>query len=262
MLSAFRPMLLRGISAVSSALTTIWPPRSPCRSRLHDELVHSAQKIGGRVCVLQILLCQGQHRTMQQAHARVKGNTAQFSRESGAAPHNSASAFGERFFVETRFGKCRRTLCTRKGHAASVRRQSRQRLRNTSNFSNRWIGEEYPPKAEDAIAWCCLNIISQKEADANINLDAASAIFPAFPHCRRAARERHSLRESPNQSSAAEPRSFCRLIQRFPYLPREAKRISSVATSARVAVPCGSRRPLPIPRSRPTATAQRTAASA
>ena len=179
-----------------------------------------------------------------------------------AAPHNSTRAFGERFFVETRFEKCRCTLCTRKGHAASVRRQSRQRLRNTSNFSNRWIGEEYPPKAEDAIAWCCLNIISQKEADANINLDAASAIFPAFPHCRRAARERHSLRESPNQSSAAEPRSFCRLIQRFPYLPREAKRISSVATSARVAVPCGSRRPLPIPRSRPTATAQRTAASA
>lgn len=134
--SAFRPILLRGISAVSSALTTIWPPRSPCRSRLHDELVHSAQKIGGRVCVLQILLCQGQHRTMQQAHARVKGNTAQFSRESGAAPHNSARAFGERFFVETRFGKCRCTLCT-------------------SNFPNRWVGEKYPTKAEDAIMRRC-----------------------------------------------------------------------------------------------------------
>ena len=26
------------------------------------------KKIGGRVCVLQIFLCQGQHRTMQQAH--------------------------------------------------------------------------------------------------------------------------------------------------------------------------------------------------
>ena len=54
-----------------------------------------------------------------------------------AALHNSARAFGEGFFVETRFEKCRNTLCTRKGHAASVRRQSRQRLRNISRFSNR-----------------------------------------------------------------------------------------------------------------------------
>ena len=46
-------------------------------------------------------------------------------------------------------------MCTRKGHAASVRRQSRQRLRNTSNFSNRWIGEKYPAKAEAAIVRCC-----------------------------------------------------------------------------------------------------------
>ena len=176
-----------------------------------------------------------------------------------AAPHNSAIAYravllkealiksarvdGERFSVKSRFEKCRNTLCI-------------------SSFSNRWIGGKYPPSTADDLFRVSSNIISQKEADANINLDAASAIFPAFPHRRRAARERHSLRESPNQSSAAEPRSFCRLIQRFPYLPREAKRISSVATSARVAVPCGSRRPLPIPRSRPTATAQRTAASA
>jgi len=48
-------------------------------------------------------------------------------------------------------------LCTRKGHAASVKRQSRQRLRNTSNFSNRWIGEKYPVKAEAAIARGCPN---------------------------------------------------------------------------------------------------------
>ena len=174
----------------------------------------------------------------------------------------SARADGARFFGKARYGKRRNTLCTRKGHAASVRRQSRQRLRNISSFSYRWIDEKAPASAADDLFRVSSNMISQKEADANINLDAASAIFPAFPHCRRAARERHSLRESPNQSSAAEPRSFCRLIQRFPYLPREAKRISSVATSARVAVPCGSRRPLPIPRSRPTATAQRTAASA
>ena len=72
-----------------------------------------------------------------------------------AAPHNSARAFGEGFLVETRFEKCRCTLCTRKGHAASVRRQSRQRLRNTSNFSSRWIGRKYPAKAETAIVRCC-----------------------------------------------------------------------------------------------------------
>ena len=65
-------------------------------------------------------------------------------------------ADGERFFGKARFGKCSCTLCTRKGHAASVRRQSRQRLRNTSNFSNRWIGEKYPAKAEAAIVRCCL----------------------------------------------------------------------------------------------------------
>ncbi|MFR3447462.1 MAG: hypothetical protein ACLTUE_06520, partial [Oscillospiraceae bacterium] len=40
-----------------------------------------------------------------------------------------------------------------------VRRQSRQRLRNTSNFSNRWIDEKDPTKAEAAIVWCCLNSI-------------------------------------------------------------------------------------------------------
>ncbi|MEQ2509703.1 hypothetical protein WMO66_00335, partial [Faecousia sp. CLA-AA-H192] len=40
-------------------------------------------------------------------------------------------------------------LCTRKGHAASVRRQSRQRLRNTTNFPNRWIDEKDPASAAD-----------------------------------------------------------------------------------------------------------------
>ena len=81
--SAFRPMLLRGISAVSSALTTIWPPRSPCRSRLHDELVHSAQKIGGRVCVLRIC---------------ARGSTAPCSKRmcgSRATPHNLAASQGQ-----------------------------------------------------------------------------------------------------------------------------------------------------------------------
>ena len=87
------------------------------------------------------------------------GSTVSFSEHMRlrAAPQHSARAFGERFFVETRFEKCRCTLCTRKGHAASVRRQSRQRLRNTSNFSNRWIGEKYPAKAEGAMIRCCLS---------------------------------------------------------------------------------------------------------
>ena len=53
-----------------------------------------------------------------------------------AAPHHSARAFVERFFVEARFEKCRRALCT-------------------SSFSNRRIGEKYPTKAEGAIVRCC-----------------------------------------------------------------------------------------------------------
>ena len=48
-----------------------------------------------------------------------------------------ARAVSEGFCSKLRFGNCRNTLCTRKGHAASVRRQSRQRLRNISRFSNR-----------------------------------------------------------------------------------------------------------------------------
>ena len=184
--SAFRPMLLRGISAVSSALTTIWPPRSPCRSRLHDELVNSAQK-NRRTRLRPPNMCQGQHRTMQQEHARW------FLRE---ALIQSARTDGERFFGKARYGKRRNTLCTRKGHAASVRRQgrrcgglfnakgnpdgflshypslrdfrlgrffdslrrqSRQRLRNISSFSYRWIGKKYPAKAADAIVRGCPN---------------------------------------------------------------------------------------------------------
>ena len=73
-----------------------------------------------------------------------------------ATPHNSASRFGERFFVKPRFEKRRNTLCTRKGHAASVRLLRRQRLRNISSFSNRRIGGKDPPKRADAIVRCCL----------------------------------------------------------------------------------------------------------
>ena len=60
----------------------------------------------------------------------------------------SARVDGERFFGKARYGKRRNTLCTRKGHAASVRRQSRQRLRNISSFSYRWIDENirHPPQ--------------------------------------------------------------------------------------------------------------------
>ena len=61
----------------------------------------------------------------------------------------AARADGERFFTETRLEKRGNTLCTRKGHAASVRRQSRQRLRNISSFSSRWIGEKDPAAAAD-----------------------------------------------------------------------------------------------------------------
>ena len=75
-----------------------------------------------------------------------------FAERDRAAPHHPARAFAERFLVEPRFGKRRRTLCTRKGHAASVRRQSRQRLRNTSSFPNRWIGKKDP--ARPKLQWC------------------------------------------------------------------------------------------------------------
>lgn len=124
--SAFRPILLRGISAVSSALTTIWPPRSPCRSRLHDELVHSAQKIGGRVCVLRIC---------------ARGSTAPCSKRmcgSRATPHNLAASQGQprtiqqehsaRDFLSSRGSKCADVLCAPQafrtdGAAKNVRRR-------------------------------------------------------------------------------------------------------------------------------------------
>ena len=60
---------------------------------------------------------------------RYKNRTGSFGRAGPvfmAIPHNSTRAFGERFFADTRFEKCRNTLCTRKGHAASVRRQGRR----------------------------------------------------------------------------------------------------------------------------------------
>ena len=53
-----------------------------------------------------------------------------------AAPHDSASRSGERFFVKSRFEKRRNTLCI-----ASV--------------SNRRIGGKDPPKRADAIVRCC-----------------------------------------------------------------------------------------------------------
>ena len=54
-----------------------------------------------------------------------------------AIPHNSTRAFGERFFADTRFEKCRNTLCI-------------------SNFSNRRIGEKYPAKAEEELCGVAL----------------------------------------------------------------------------------------------------------
>ena len=58
-------------------------------------------------------------------------------------------AFGERFWFKARYEKRRNTLCTRKGHAASVRLLRRQRLRNISSFSYRRIGPKDPAKAND-----------------------------------------------------------------------------------------------------------------
>ena len=49
-----------------------------------------------------------------------------------------ARAVSEGFCSKLRFGNCRNTLCT-------------------SNFSNRWIGEKYPAKAEGAMIRCCLS---------------------------------------------------------------------------------------------------------
>ena len=57
---------------------------------------------------------------------------------SEAAPHNSASRFGERFFAKARFEKRRNTVCI-------------------SSFSNRRIGGKDPPKRADAIVQGCLN---------------------------------------------------------------------------------------------------------
>ena len=55
-----------------------------------------------------------------------------------AAPHNSASRFGERFFAKARFETCRNPVCI-------------------SNVSNRSIGGKDPAKRVDAIARCCLS---------------------------------------------------------------------------------------------------------
>ena len=95
-------------------------PRSPCRSRLHDELVNSAQK-NRRTRLRPPNMCQGQHRTMQQEHARG------FLRE---ALIQSARTDGERFFGKARYGKRRNTLCI-------------------SSFSYRWIDEKDPASAAD-----------------------------------------------------------------------------------------------------------------
>ena len=78
-----------------------------------------------------------------------RGMPLQWHAKSREALIQSARADGERFFGKARFGKCSCTLCTRKGHAASVRRQSRQRLRNTTNFPYRWIDEKAPASAAD-----------------------------------------------------------------------------------------------------------------
>ena len=56
-----------------------------------------------------------------------------------AALHSLARDFGERFCSKIKFGKRRYTLCI-------------------SSFSNCNIGAKDPPKAEDIIVRCCLNV--------------------------------------------------------------------------------------------------------
>ena len=56
----------------------------------------------------------------------------------------SARAGSERFCSQARFGKWRNTVCTRKGHAASVSQLRWQRLRYISHFSNRRLGAKDP----------------------------------------------------------------------------------------------------------------------
>ncbi len=112
-------------------------PRPTCYSTWYCEIAASA-------CVLLAMTNPG----ASAFHSKFLYTTSPM-RHTREALMKAARADGERFFTETRLEKRGNTLCTRKGHAASVRRQSRQRLRNISSFSSRWIGEKDPAAAAD-----------------------------------------------------------------------------------------------------------------
>ena len=112
-------------------------PRPTCYSTWYCEIATSA-------CVLLAMTNPG----ASAFHFKFLYTTSPM-RHTREALMKAARADGERFFTETRLEKRGNTLCTRKGHAASVRRQSRQRLRNISSFSSRWIGEKDPAAAAD-----------------------------------------------------------------------------------------------------------------
>ena len=112
-------------------------PRPTCYSTWYCEIATSA-------CVLLTMTNPG----ASAFHSKFLYTTSPM-RHTREALMKAARADGERFFTETRLEKRGNTLCTRKGHAASVRRQSRQRLRNISSFSSRWIGEKDPAAAAD-----------------------------------------------------------------------------------------------------------------
>ena|GEM_PF-2490930 len=112
-------------------------PRPTCYSTWYCEIATSA-------CVLLAMTNPG----ASAFHSKFLYTTSPM-RHTREALMKAARADGERFFTETRLEKRGNTLCTRKGHAASVRRQSRQRLRNISSFSSRWIGEKDPAAAAD-----------------------------------------------------------------------------------------------------------------
>ena len=128
----------RGAKRRGNLLQSVtFSPRPTCYSTWYCEIATSA-------CVLLAMTNPG----ASAFHSKFLYTTSSM-RHTREALMKAARADGERFFTETRLEKRGNTLCTRKGHAASVRRQSRQRLRNISSFSSRWIGEKDPAAAAD-----------------------------------------------------------------------------------------------------------------
>ena len=98
-----------------------------------------------------------------------------------AALRNSAIRFSERFFVKSRFEKCRNTACI-------------------SNFSNRRIAGKDLSKREGAIAQCWLiypplKVLCKIEAEkSNANAMGENSIYPFFT-CAEQPLHTQSLRQ-------------------------------------------------------------------